>query len=890
MKKVTFKVNGCSRQFIVEKDFVLLDLLRKDLHLTGAKQSCDRKGQCGACTVIVNKKAVRSCLTKVASLDGAEVITIEGLGTPQNPHLIQEAFVLAGAIQCGFCTPGMIMAAKALLDENINPTVDDIKKALRRNLCRCTGYKKIIEAVQLAGRFLRGEATPDQVRPNPSQGLIGVSHPRPSAMIKACGVAEFTADIHVPGAAELAVVHSPHAHALIKSIDTSAAEKLPGVIGVMTAKDIKGTNRLKYLISDRPILCDTKVRYIGDPVATVLAETREQALAAAEAVKVEYDMLPVMMTPEEALVEGAPQIHSDRPNLCYSQPQIRGDAEQALAQSAAVVDTDFSTQTVHQAPLETEACIAYLEEDESGDLPILVVIGRSINIHFSMGQIQDAIGYENIRYEEAYSGAQFGLKLDITSEGLTAAAALHFKRPVRFVPSLKESMWLTSKRHAFDMKVRLGADTQGKLTAYAIDFTLNNGAYTSAGNVMVNRALLMLSGSYYIPTIKAMGRLVYTNRIWGSAARGAGPPQVNYALECAMDMLARKMGIDPLDFRLQNSLKPGQPKSTGRIVEQWPFPELIEAIRPHYDRSRREAADFNRKGGVIKRGVGLGTGAFGIGGPGDVATVAVELDPDGGLTVFAAVADPGEGNDSMLTQIAAHLMALPMDKIRLVTRTTEKTTASGPAAGSRITYMIGGALLDAIGKLKAAMSEVNATTYEQLKAAGKSTRFMGTKKNEDAGSLDPKTGQGPSFESQVHAVQLADVEVNTTTGEARVIKITTAVDAGRVINPQNLEGQLEGGMDMGVGFALREIYIDGQTKDWVTFKFPTISHSFEMETILRETPRTKGPLGATGVGEMTLVPTAPAVVNAIANACGARVRHLPAAPDEVLAALAKAKR
>ena len=564
MKKVTFKLNGCARQFIVEKDLVLLDLLRKDLRLTGAKQSCDRKGQCGACTVIVNRKAVRSCLTKVASLDGAEVITIEGLGTPQNPHLIQEAFVLAGAIQCGFCTPGMIMAAKALLDENVNPTVDDIKKALRRNLCRCTGYKKIIEAVQLAGRFLRGETTPSQVRPDPSLGLIGVSHPRPSAMIKACGIAEFTADIHVSGAAELAAVHSPHAHALIKSIDTSAVEKMPGVIGVMTAKDIKGTNRLKLRVPDRPILCDTKVRYIGDPVAAVLAETREQALAATQAVKVEYELLPVMMTPEQALADGAPQIHSDLPNLCYTQPQIRGDAEAALAHSAAVVETDLSTQIVHQAALEPEACVAYLEKDKSGDLPILVVIGRSINIHSSMSMLQDGVGYENLRYEEAYSGGQFGIKIDITSEGLAAAAALHFNRPVRYIPSLMESMWLTSKRHAFDMKVRIGADAQGKLTAYAIDLTVNNGAYHSNGNAIVYRALWMLSGSYYFPTIKAMAWLVYTNSIWGSAARGAGPPQANYALESAVDMLAEKMGIDPLEFRLMNSLKPGQPLSTGR--------------------------------------------------------------------------------------------------------------------------------------------------------------------------------------------------------------------------------------------------------------------------------------------------------------------------------------
>jgi aldehyde oxidoreductase len=782
----------------------------------------------------------------------------------------------------------MIMAAKALLDENTNPGVGDIKKALHRNLCRCTGYKKIIEAIQLAGSFLRGERTPHQVRPDPSQGLIGVSHPRPSAMIKACGVAEFTADIQVSGAAELAVVHSPYAHALIKSIDTSLAEKIPGVIGIMTAKDIKGTNRLKFIVPDRPVLCDTKVRCLGDPVAAVLAETREQAVAGAEAVKVEYKVLPVLMSPEEALAEGADQIDPDRPNLCYSQPQVRGDAEAALAQSAAVTEADFSTQTNHQAALEPEACVAYLEEQD-GDLPTLVVIGRSINIHFHLSMLQDALGYENIRYEEAYSGGQFGIKLDITSEGLAAAAALHFRRPIRYVPSLTESMWLTPKRHAFDMKVRLGADAQGRFTAYVIDLTVNNGAYYANGSTIVNRALLMLSGSYYIPTIKAMSRLVYTNTAWGAAARGAGPPQVNYALESAIDMLAEKIGIDPLELRLMNSLKPGQPKSTGRTVEQWPLPELIEAIRPHYERARREAAELNRGGGVIRRGVGLGTGSFGISAPGDTANVVVELDPDGGLTVFAAAADPGEGNDSMLIQIAAHLMDLPMEKIRLVTRDTERTTATGPAAGSRITYMVGGALVDAIHKLNTARMEANAVTYEQLREAGKPTRYMGTKKNEDAGPLDPKTGQGPSFESQVHAVQLAEVEVNTNTGDVRVIMMTTAVDAGRVIHPKNLEGQLEGGMDMGVGFALREKYVDGQTKDWVSFKFPTIGHSFEMETIIRETPRIKGPLGATGVGEMTMVPTAPAIMNAIANACGARVRHLPATPDKVLAALAEVK-
>lgn len=882
MEKVNIVINGARKQFVVGPDRVLLDLLREDLRLTGAKQSCDRKGQCGACTVIVNGHAVRSCLTKVSGLDGAEVITVEGLGTPDNPHLIQEAFVLAGAVQCGFCTPGMIMAAKALLDKNPDPDKAEIKKALARNLCRCTGYAKIIDAVRLAGRFLRGETQPDQVRPNPKGGMIGVSHPRPTAMLKACGTAEFTADITIQGAAELAVVRSTENHAEIKSIDTAAAEAMPGVIGVMTASDIKGTNRLKYIVPDRPVLCEDKVHCFGDPIAVVAAGTRAQALAAAELIVVEYAPLPVMATPAAALAEGAVRIHPEFPNLCYQQPQIKGDAEKALAESAAVVDAEFSTQLNHQAPLEPEACAAYL--DGEGEDAQLVVIGRSINIHLHMAILQEALGWENMRYEEAYSGGQFGIKFNVTSEGIAGAAALHFARPVRYIPSLAESMVMTTKRHPFNMKVRLGADEEGRLTGYSMDAVVENGAYYMNGSVIINRALLMLSGSYHIPHVHALTRLVYTNNGWGGAARGAGPPQANFALESAVDMLAEKLGKDPLEFRRMNSLQPGQSKSTGSVVEQWPFPELCDAIRPHYERARQDAAAITN--GPVKRGVGLGTGAFGVSMPGDTARVAVECDPDDGVTIYAAVADPGEGNDSMLTQITAHLLNLPMDKIRLVLRDTDRTTATGPSAGSRMTYMVGGALVNAVEQMKEAMEEAGERTYEGLKKAGKPVRYMGTKKNEDEGSLDPETGQGPSFESQVHAVQMAEVEVNVESGVVKVIKMTTAVDPGTVINPLNLEGQVEGGTDMGVGYALREKFVLGKTRDWVTFRFPTMKTSFDMETIIRETPRVKGPLGATGIGEMTMVPTAPAVINAIRDACGVRICHLPATPEKIKAALA----
>ena len=309
MKKIGLRVNGISRELVVNSGTALLDILRDGLRLTGTKQSCDRKGQCGACTVILNGRAVRSCLRKAEDLDGAEVITIEGLGTPDNPHLIQEAFVLAGAVQCGYCTPGMILAAKALLDQTPNPSQTEIKKALSHNLCRCTGYRKIIDAVHLASRFLRGEVTPDQVRPDPAQGFLGVSMPRPTGYLRACGTAQFTADIPLRDVLHLAAVRSPHYHALINGIDARAALNMPGVVGVMTAKDIKGSNRIKILVADQPVLCDRKVRVLGDPVALVAARSREEALCAVEAVQVDYEPLVAVRSVEEALADNAPLVH-----------------------------------------------------------------------------------------------------------------------------------------------------------------------------------------------------------------------------------------------------------------------------------------------------------------------------------------------------------------------------------------------------------------------------------------------------------------------------------------------------------------------------------------------------------------------------------------------------
>ncbi|MCJ7425622.1 MAG: molybdopterin-dependent oxidoreductase, partial [Dehalococcoidales bacterium] len=645
MKSLTLKINGVQHRLVAEEDMVLIDLLREELKLTGTKQGCDRKGQCGACTVIVNGKTVLSCLTKVANLEGAEVISVEGLGTPDNPHLIQEAYVLSGAIQCGYCTPGLIMATKVLLDKNPKPTRDEIKIALRNHLCRCTGYSKIIEAVELAARFLRGETTPAKVRPDPKGKQIGVSHPRPWSMLKACGLAPFAADIVMPGALQLAVVASPHHNARIKKIDSTKAAKMPGVAGVMTDKDIKGTNALG---KDKKVLFGVGdiAPLLGAHIAIVAAETRKEALAAAEAVEVEYEVLPRVATPKEALAKGAPEVQPGTGNICMLNRQVKGDAKKALSSSAAVVEAEFNTQHVHQAPLEPEAGVAYLEG--KGKDAQLVVVGRSLRIHDHVKLIKDALGWENVRYQEAFTGGQFGIKVDLTSEQIAAAAALHFKRPARYIPSTAESLQMTSKRHPFNMKVRLGADDQGKLTGFEIYAIVEKGAFSAAAVVIVHRALAMLSGGYYIPDVFGEIKMVLTNNIWGGAARGAGPPQINYALESAMDLLAAKVGMDPLAFRQLNIIKPGESTSSGHVMEEWALDGCLKKVKPIYDKALKEAAAF--KSDSVRRGVGLAGSSFGIGEALDKSDVAVELDADDGLTVYASTADPGEGNDAMLTQ------------------------------------------------------------------------------------------------------------------------------------------------------------------------------------------------------------------------------------------------
>ena len=428
---------------------------------------------------------------------------------------------------------------------------------------------------------------------------------------------------------------------------------------------------------------------------------------------------------------------------------------------------NFPPRQITRHPWNRKFPVAYFEGE--GENPQLVVVGRSINIHTHLAQIQEAVGYTNMRYKEAFSGGQFGIKAVDYHRSCHRRRGITFQTSCTLCPQHgRIDAHYFETACLYNMKVKLAADASGHITAYFNDFTVDKGAYTLLGVSAMMRSIYMMQGSYNIPNIKALGQTVYTNNASGGAARGAGPPQSNFALESAVDMLAEKLGIDPLEFRRMNSLKPGQTKSTGMVVQQWPFAELCDAIKPHYERAKKEAQAFNAKGGKLKRGVGIACHSFGIGDARRCRQMAIEIDPDDGVTIYAAVADPGEGNDSMLTQIAAHQLGLPLEKIRLYTRDTDKTVGMGPAAGSRMTLMAGNALLNAIENLQNAMKEAGAKTYAELKKAGKPTRYDGFVKNRGSAGIDPKTGQGTPFVSDCHNIQMAEVEVNTETGAVRV--------------------------------------------------------------------------------------------------------------------------
>jgi aldehyde oxidoreductase len=874
MEEITLNINGTPKRIVADPKKTLLKVIREDLHLTGTKAGCSA-GHCGTCAVLVDGEVTMSCRYPVEKAKDKKIVTIEGIGTFEKPHFIQLAFAANGAVQCGFCTPGMIIRAKALLDKNPKPTRDDIVKAIQPHLCRCTGYVRIFEAIETAGAFLRKEIK--SIKPKKSKKIIGDEVPRRDALAKATGTTLFADDIPIDNCAYMKVVRSPRHHAKIVSIDTSAALGVPGVLAVFAAEDVKGTNILKMAGDDQPVICGGKVRMIGDPVASVVATTEKAALEAMDKVKVGYEELPAAITYEEALREGAPQVHDGKPNVFFEQPIVFGDVDKGFAEADVIAEHDFVTQVIEHGYLENDSGVAYIHENGQ-----LVVMSGSQNIHQHKNTIAAAVGIEpaKVRMIQTPTGGAFGGKLDVSVGGILGVAALALQRPVKLVYTREETFAATTKRHGFAMKAKIGAKKDGTLTAFKMDVIADGGAYKSFSGSVVTRGLVHSSGPYKFKNAHVTGKAVYTNSAIKGAMRGFGVPQTAFATESLLDEIAEKIGMDPLELRKKNGFVSGDMTICAQeLTDSFGFHDCLDQMHAHYKRAVKEAKVASTD--TVKRGVGLGCVFFGPGRSApDQSEAWAELLPDDKLQVWIGSADMGQGSDTMFWQIAAKAFGYPLDKVLLCTTDTNYTPDGNFSAGSRQTYVSGRAVQRVVEQLRKTMEENGCKTYADMKAkdiptVSKLVHHTTTTK------LDAVDGHGVPWETYSFGVQMAEVAVDIATGKVDIVKVTAVHDPGTVINQINVDGQTLGGIMQGVGYALSEEYIYNQTNSFVKFKMPRAKDVPEIEVHFVQVPRKNGPFGASGMAEFCLVPTAAAISNAVYNACGARVCSLPITPEKV---------
>lgn len=874
MEEITLNINGIPKRIVVDPKKTLLKVIREDLHLTGTKEGCSA-GHCGTCAVLVDGEVTMSCRYPVEKAQNKKIVTIEGIGTLENPHPIQLAFAANGAVQCGFCTPGMIIRAKALLDKNPKPSRDDVKKAIQPHLCRCTGYVKIFEAIETAGAYLRKEI--DSLEPPSAGNIIGDEVPRRDALAKATGATLFADDIPIDNCTHMKVVRSPHHHAKIVAIDKSEALAVPGVLAVFTADDVKGTNILKMAGDDQPVICGGKVRMIGDPVAAVVAETEKAALEAVGKVKVTYEELPAVITHPEALKEGAPQVHEGRPNVFFEQPIVFGDVDTGFAEADAVAEGDFATAVIEHGYLENDSGVAYIHENGQ-----LVVMSGSQNIHQHKNTIAGAVGIDpaKVRMIQTVTGGAFGGKLDVSVGGILGMAALALQRPVKLVFTREETFAVTTKRHAFYMKAKIGAKKDGTLTAFQMDLLADGGAYKSFSNSVVTRGLVHSSGPYRFKTAKVMGRAVYTNSAIKGAMRGFGAPQTAFATESLLDEIAEKIGMDPWELRKKNGYASGDMTICAQeLTDSFGYHDCLDQMHPHYDRAVKEAKAASTD--KVKRGVGLGCVFFGPGRSApDQSEAWAELLPDDRLQVWIGSADMGQGSDTMFWQIAAKAFGYPLEKVLLCTTDTNYTPDGNFSAGSRQTYVSGRTVQLVVEQLKKTMEDNGCKTYADMKAKGVPT-ISKLVHHTTTTKLDAVDGHGIPWETYSFGVQMAEVAVDVSTGKVDVLKITAVHDLGTVINKINVDGQTLGGITQGLGYALSEEYKYNETTNFAKFRMPRAKDIPEIEVHYVQVPRKNGPFGGSGMAEFCLVPTAPAIANAVYNACGTRVYTLPITPDKV---------
>ena len=961
--KISLTINDVRRTLSAGEDESLLDALRKAGYFS-VKRGCD-DGACGVCAVLLDGRAVRSCKIKVAEAEGKSVTTVEGLSERGRLHPIQQAFVETGAIQCGFCTPAQILSAKALLDRNPNPTEAQIRTALSAVLCRCTGYVRTVEAVQRAAAVMRGEKVEPVVHlakplpkdlnqidlPDAFHRRDGNRNPlpplvftpssmkqtqavgRPEVKVDAVKLARgrpvFTDDVHMEGMLYGALLTSPHAHARIKTIDPSRARALPGVHAVLTHEDIP---RIKYASGGQShpqpppfdqVCLDNKVRHVGDRVAIVAAETRELAEQALSLIDVEYEVLPAVVDPLDAMRDGAAVIHDETDtdgihdrlhNVVHHIEAEAGDVDTALAQADRVFEGEYRTPKQQHVHLEPHACITYLDEDDR------LVVRTSTQVPFHIRRmLAPLIGLpaKRIRVIKPRIGGGFGNKQEMILEDLCAHLTLATGRPVRMEYSRTQEFTSSRSRHLNIMRYKIGIK-DGTMTAAELYLIGDTGAYGAHG-LTVN----MVGGFkgltlYNPPNARFLCDVVYTNTPPAGAFRGYGAMQCEYGMETLMEEIAGELGLDVAEFKQANWIRVGESmhlskalgegrEGTEQTLQSSALAECVEiGIRATGFREKRQ--QYQQQTGHLRRGIGMagvihGSGIAGL----DMGAATLKMNDDGSFNLLIGATDLGTGSDTILAQIAAEVLRIPVDDLIVYSSDTDFTPFDKGAYASSTTYVSGEAVRQAAVKIKdqilahaAGMLDLpdpDHLTLEDrrvLAPDGRSVSLadvaLSSLHQQDQHQIMATASHTSQVSPPPTAAQFAEIVVDTQTGAVEIERLLMVVDCGRVINPITAAGQVEGGMAQALGFTLtEEMLFDQQghplNSNLSAYRIPQAKDMPPMDVIFVETDEPSGPFGAKSVAEISIDGVAPAVASAIHDATGTWIRELPYTPKRVQQAL-----
>lgn len=849
----TLNLNGEDRAVDLDGDFNLLDWLRDHARTTSAKNGCG-EGVCGACMILADGRATRACLLTVERAQGKRLLTPEGF-SEREKDVYAWAFAQAGAVQCGFCIPGMVVSAKGLLDVNPSPTRAEIKVAIQGNVCRCTGYQKIEEAIELAAKALREGANPPRFEDRAFR--IGEHMPRVDARAKTIGTGEYVEDMLMPGMLYGSALRSPAPRAFIRSIDTSEAKKHPGVVAVLTAEDIPGERYQGHIKHDWPVMiaAGEESRYIGDSIALVAAESKRAMREALGLIKVEYEERAPILTVDEALEADAAKIHAGGNSLVVNAKVLRGDVDGALKNAAHVIRETFYSPVVEHAFMEPETALARV--DENG---VLVVYTAGQSVYDDMRGIAGMLGLSEreVRVISKLVGGGFGGKEDLSVQHHAALLAWHTKRPVRVTLTRAESMRVHPKRHPMDMDYTLGADREGRITAIRVRIKADTGAYSSLGGPVLQRACTHATGPYRIPNVDIEGVGAFTNNPPNGAFRGFGVTQSAFAVEQTMNLLAEAVGVSYWEIRDRNVIVPGDVMGNGQVAApDTGIRETLRAARPYF-----ESSPFT--------GIACGMKNSGLGvGVNDVGRLRLEVN-GGALRIFTSAACMGQGIASTLIQIASHATGLPVSKISCADPDTWLTPDSGTSTASRQTLFTGEALLMCC-----------ADFMRDLERAGGDMGRLDGKKyyNEFSSPTDPMGSDKPNPKS--HVAYSYATHVCILNEEGRIERFVACHDVGRAINPNNVEGQIDGGVTMGLGYALTEDLqlVGGVPRAkygtlglWRAAEVPPIE-----SVIIHKDDIGEFACGAKGVGEIVLVPPAPAIALAYRRWNGTFQTRLPLA-------------